>query len=544
MKIGVNHTITYEPLLDAGGDFILTASGEVIEIGVRNDFPQKISIRRPCQGYYLRWYYNGWHYWFFQPGRLSLTTEGEKYRTIGTRSVMMGSGQITREQTQAIRTIMNTREVYLLTVDGWKNIRIEPGSVVIYDNQINGSEIEFKTIIGSKQISITGFSPITDVPVVPIPDPGLCPMIIGTQIWMCKNYDTNFPGSKVYDNDEANRAIYGGLYTFAQIMSPGFLPAGWHVPSNDEWNTLITYAGGPGAAGGRLREASALGHWNLGIDGTDNYFMAIRGAGCFDGGFIEQLTNTRLRTSTAMYDPDKTWSVRFAYDSNAVTTSLNITDWDNFLPVRLIKDTPAPPLTTIFDIDGNEYHQVIIGSQIWTVENLRTTKYADGSVIPNIINNALWTADVMGAYCAYDNDPLNIPDYGLLYNWYAVDNAAGLAYFEDALGNPLAGWRAPTQVDYSSLAAYTGKLKESGLAHWNSPNTGATNEVGFTGLPGGFRDNSGAFGFIKGRGLHWSSTQFDATTAYWLILYYNLNSSGTPHDLKSEGFSVRCVKDV
>jgi hypothetical protein len=110
-------------------------------IGYKNNIPQRITIKKPCQGYYLRWYYNGWHYWFFLPGRLSLITEGEKYRTIGTKSVMMGTGQITYEQCQAIRTLLNTREVYILTSYGWRNVRIEPGSIITYDNQVNGYEV-------------------------------------------------------------------------------------------------------------------------------------------------------------------------------------------------------------------------------------------------------------------------------------------------------------------------------------------------------------------------------------------------------------------
>jgi hypothetical protein len=126
-------------------------------------------IKKSCQGYYLRWWYNGWHYWFFKPGKQSLNTEGEKYRTIGTKSILIGTGQITYNQCSAIRTIMNTREVYIFTSDGWKNISIAPGSLVIFDNQVNGYEVELSIKIGSKEISVTGFSPVDNIPTVRVP---------------------------------------------------------------------------------------------------------------------------------------------------------------------------------------------------------------------------------------------------------------------------------------------------------------------------------------------------------------------------------------
>ena len=549
MNIGISHEIIYEELLTESGETILTEAGEPILIGVRLNLPLRIYIKRACQGYYLRWYYNGWHYWFFLPGKLFFATEGEEYRTIGTRKIAMGTGQITGEQVKAIRTIMNTREIGMLTDAGWMNIRIEPGSVVIFGNQVDGYEFDFTAIVGSRDPSISGFSPVIDVPVVPpVPDPGICEGVIGTQIWMCKNYDSNYPGSKVYDDDEANRAIYGGLYTFAQMMSTGFCPAGWHVPSNDEWYILIAYAGGLAVAGGKLKEIGTT-HWNAGIDGTDDFGFTALGAGCYDGGFIEKLIETRLRTSSATYDPDKTWSVRMNYNSNALTVSLNITDWDNYLPVRLIKDVAAPPLSLIYDKDGNAYHQVIVGAQIWIVENLRTTKYADNSAIPEIILDAAWAADITGAYCAYNDDPLNIPDYGLLYNWYAVDNAAGLCYFEDALGNPLPGWRIPIDADYDTLSTYLGgdaisggKLKEVGTAHWGI-NSGATNSSGFTAVGAGYRLSAGTFAQITFYNVLWSSVMIGAN-GYYRIIRGSGPQFTEDNYSKNGGMSIRCVKDV
>jgi hypothetical protein len=134
----------------------------IIGIGSGTNDPVKIPIKTVCQGYYLRWYYNGWHYWFFLPGSIIYNTEGEDFNTIGTRKVSMGSGQVTAEQINALRTIRNSREIQLLTTDGWMNVRIEPGSVQVFNNIINGYEFEFVAILGSREGL---YSPVTNIPV-------------------------------------------------------------------------------------------------------------------------------------------------------------------------------------------------------------------------------------------------------------------------------------------------------------------------------------------------------------------------------------------
>jgi hypothetical protein len=202
----------------------------------------RIPVKRACNGYYLRWYYNGWHYWFFLPGVHTVETEGERYRTLSTRKITVSSGQVTREQAKGIRTVMNTREVYMWAENGWASIRIEPGSIKIYQSEIAGTEMEMTLVIGSREVTLaTGFSPVPTVPVVPA-SYVWCELDIpiATQVWMCKNYDIAYPGSRVYDNDEANRAEFGGLYTWSQVMAPGFVPAGYHVPTVEEWQSQLS----------------------------------------------------------------------------------------------------------------------------------------------------------------------------------------------------------------------------------------------------------------------------------------------------------------
>ena len=130
--------------------------------------------------------------------------------------------------------------------------------------------------------------------------------------------------------------------------------------------------------------------------------------------------------------------------------------------------------------DGTTYQTIQIGSQLWMAEYLMETQYANTDAIPEVTDNGTWAGLSTGARCHNT--------YGTMYNWFAVDDARGLAP---------AGWHVPTMADWTTLATTLGgtsvaggKMKESGTTHWFSPNTGATNESGFTALPGGWRSES------------------------------------------------------
>ena len=353
MKVGVSHILERSYLRDETGEIICTSDGRPIMVGTLVDRPTRVPIKKACKGYYLRWWYNGWHYWFFRPGELYMVTEGEEYRTIGTRKIVMGSGQITYNQCQAIRTIMNTREVYLFTADGWKNIRVETGSVITYKNQINGYELEIVTIIGSKEISkMEGeeeFSPVEDIPVIPaVPDPGLCEVILGGQVWACYNYAVSYPGSRVYNDNEANRAIYGGLYTWDQIMSDGFCPPGWHVPSIAEWDTLMVFLLGAAVSGGKLKEVG-IEHWNAPNTGaTDNYGFTMLPAGYYIKRIVgNPIVNTfgGLGEFTYLWTSNEEGNSAYAVLGlfNSAALSYELFNKLYYFPVRFIKD--IPPIT-------------------------------------------------------------------------------------------------------------------------------------------------------------------------------------------------------
>ncbi|MGD0341678.1 MAG: fibrobacter succinogenes major paralogous domain-containing protein, partial [Bacteroidales bacterium] len=188
----------------------------------------------------------------------------------------------------------------------------------------------------------------------------------------------------------------------------------------------------------------------------------------------------------------------------------------------------------VTDLDGNTYKTIRIGTQIWMAEDLKTTKFNDGTAILNVVDPGLWSS-YSPAYCWYNNAATYKSTYGALYNWFAA-SAGNLC--------PI-GWRVPFNDDWMTLSNYLGEggggmIKETGTSHWTSPNEGATNETGFTALPGGSRTVDGLF---DGMGLYenwWTSTSGDGTGGYWSVSY---DSNGIMSDFNNWyiGSAVRCI---
>lgn len=196
---------------------------------------------------------------------------------------------------------------------------------------------------------------------------------------------------------------------------------------------------------------------------------------------------------------------------------------------------------TVTDIDGNIYNTVTIGTQVWMVENLKTTKYRDGTNIPIVTDNTAWSNLSTGAYSDYNNDASNSAIYGRIYNWYAATNSRYISP---------TGWHVPTDTDWMTLITYFGgestaggALKESGLTHWNSPNAGATNESGFTALPGGYRFFDGSFKNLGGFGYWWTSSTGGPSLAWYRYMTNNSSSIYRTSDYMMNGLRIRCVKD-
>jgi uncharacterized protein (TIGR02145 family) len=184
---------------------------------------------------------------------------------------------------------------------------------------------------------------------------------------------------------------------------------------------------------------------------------------------------------------------------------------------------------------------VVIGTQQWMEKNLDVMTYRNGDVIPQVTDATLWAGLTTGAWCYYNNDPLNGAIYGKLYNWYAVNDPRGLAP---------QGWHIPTDNEWTTLstllggdAAAGGKMKTTGTTIWTTPNTSATNESGFAGLPGGDRNDGGTFVSVGGSGYWWSATESNSTYAWGRFLYYDVGLLVRFGNDKNYGFSVRCLRD-
>ncbi len=196
---------------------------------------------------------------------------------------------------------------------------------------------------------------------------------------------------------------------------------------------------------------------------------------------------------------------------------------------------------TVTDIDSNVYNTVIIGTQTWMTENLKTTKFNDSTAIPLVTDNTAWSNLTSPGHCWFDNDEASYKAiYGALYNWYSV-NTGKLCP---------TGWHVPTDSEWKTLTDYLGgesvaggKLKEAGTMHWVSPNIGATNESGFTALPGGLRFMWGRFedaGFIA---YWWSSTEINSGIARGRGMDFRESDVRSYIGGKDLGYSVRCLSN-
>ncbi|OQA92902.1 MAG: hypothetical protein BWY27_00114 [Bacteroidetes bacterium ADurb.Bin234] len=508
---------------------------------------------------------------------------------------------------------------------------------------------------------------------------------IGNQVWMAENLKTTkylngdniattIPsnlniGSETdpkyqwaYNGAENNVAKFGRLYTWHVIAdSRGVAPVGWHLSTNDEWNTLKNYLASIGSD--NAKSLSADSDWKyhasigtIGHELSGNNFSGFTAlpAGFRDvSGAYEEMTESELWWTTfnvnntnarsqylnfasgnslglAALDLPKAYgfSVRCVKNllptvSTATITSIEATSalgggevltdggstviqrgvcWNtNHNPTiadsKTIDGTGIGAFTSnivglspgqtyyvrayatnaegtaygeeksfsttaddgkVRDIDGNIYTTVTIGSQVWMVENLRTTKYRNGDPIPQVSDNSAWSVLSTGAWCDYENNASNGTIYGHLYNHYAVRDTRNIA--------PV-GWHVATKLEWETLQAYlinngynfdgtktdnkTGKAYASttlwttfttvGTVGYNLP---TNNTSGLNVLPSGYRDaNNGTFATINTRAYLWLSDSSDALSGWCFYLRNTLSGCYNTTGNARGGFAVRCVKD-
>jgi uncharacterized protein (TIGR02145 family) len=270
------------------------------------------------------------------------------------------------------------------------------------------------------------------------------------------------------------------------------------------------------------------------ITGTTNYNPAIRKI-AFNQTYQEAIFKSGRGVVEMQYNTDDLLLITCYADIYAVVIPL----------VAIKSETIIAQFVPCTDGDGNHYPVVYIGSQIWMARNLATTKYSDGSDIPNITVGSTWSNLTTGAYVWYGNNVSNKQIYGGLYNWYATNPATN--------GNKQLcpeGWRVASDADFTALTSFLGatttaggKLKETGFTHWNSPNTGASNEKGFTALPGGWRGWNANFQDMGTYCWFWTQTEQVGNFAWLRNMFHNAANMGRGTVNKSHGLAIRCIKD-
>ena len=209
----------------------------------------------------------------------------------------------------------------------------------------------------------------------------------------------------------------------------------------------------------------------------------------------------------------------------------------------LLTLAPCIAFGQVIDVDSNTYKTVKIGDQVWMAENLKVSHFRNGDSIPEAKTLEDWEKagdENIPAWCYYDNDPSNGEKYGKLYNWWAVNDSRGLAP---------EGWHIPTDKEWKTLTNNLGAedvigVKMKSTSGWAAGGDG-TNESGFSGLSGGARSHDGSFTPHKLEYISywWTSTEYNATLAWYRFLSYNYGVISWDYGEKKHGFYVRCVKD-
>ena len=284
------------------------------------------------------------------------------------------------------------------------------------------------------------------------------------------------------------------------------------------------------------------------------YLLQVQGSDCNYSRKLINLTTVDGFVKIEYQGNDLNIETNKLFKSSKSTVFMNYTSGDRLLfkgisgkYCTVVSDIPTSSKSINFDFqacedaDSNRYSIVKVGTIYWMAENLKTTKYLNGTPIPNVTNNSNWATLNTGAYCDFNNNPQISDTYGKLYNYYTITDSRKIC--------PI-GWRNPSDIDWSTLTQYLGgeliaggKLKVTGTTHWSTPNTNATNEIGFSYLPSGARMYNGVYYNSLLYGYLWSSSEYDTSNAIYRLTHYNAANLSTYYYYKKNGFPTRCIKD-
>ena len=381
-------------------------------------------------------------------------------------------------------------------------------------------------------------------------------VLINGHCWTKENLRTATPNSMVYSTDmnPADETTYGRLYTYSEATS--LCPEGWHLPTSVETAALTTYD-----AWGLM----SVDNWI--VDGTDKSGFSAQPAGFYS--YATQRFEGMRSTTGFLTDTE---GDIFVINYYCCSANMEHTNSGNAYSVRCVKDASTAPnvviddkscpeATTVTDVDNNVYATVKIGNQCWMRQNLRTTKYADGTAI-----DEGWTTTSPSTpyYYNYTSSGIDLKDRGLLYNWSAATRNTPYNNV-NVRGICPTGWHLPSAAEWDTLTTYVGSQSNytcdnnsnniakalADTTGWQNFNTALcavgnaksdNNKTGFSAVPAG--DCSGTS--FNGAGAYadfWSSTQINSSHAYYRALYYYIASVDSNFTSKSYGYSVRCVKD-
>ena len=299
---------------------------------------------------------------------------------------------------------------------------------------------------------------------------------------------------------------------------------------NGAWNTIATNCilpSAPTAVAHVPSPTQIIWNWNT-VSGATGYKWSTTN----NYGTATDMSTAISKTETGLTCNTAYTRYAWAYSACGNSTAVTLTQTTSVCP-----PTCGTPMTDARD--GKTYNTVLIGTQCWMAQNLNIGTKVLGSA--NQTNNG-----IIEKYC-YNDDENNCAVYGGLYQW---DEAMQYSTTEGVKGICPTGWHLPTDAEWTTLTTFLGgesiaggKMKEAGLTHWASPNTGATNSSGFTALPGGDRDGNGGFYDLAYGAIFWSSSQYDPTIALFRALFFSVESVYRGGTNKTTGRSSRCVQD-